>query len=64
MEQELIKSVVKVGNSAGVILPKEWLNATAKIKLVRKPVDLKKEILELLGQHLENICGIFLIFWM
>lgn len=61
METELIKSVVKVGNSAGVILPKEWLNGKAQVKLVQKPLNIKQEIFNILEPYLKDICGIYLV---
>jgi len=61
MKQELIKPIVKVGNSAGVILPKEWLNGRAKIELVEKPLNIKKDILEILSKYLCDIQGIYLV---
>lgn len=61
MKQELIKPIVKIGNSAGVILPKNWIDGTAKIKLIEKPLDIRKDILEILYPHLEDIIGIYLI---
>ena len=61
METELIKSVVKVGNSAGVILPKEWLNGRAKVKLVQKPLNIQQELIGILESYLENIIGVYLV---
>ena len=61
METELIKSVVKVGNSAGVILPKEWLNGRAQVKLVQKPLNIKQEIFSILEPYLKDILGIYLV---
>jgi len=61
METELIKSVVRVGNSAGVILPKEWLNGRAQVKLVRKPLNIKQEIFSILEPYLKDILGIYLV---
>ena len=61
MKQELIKPIVKVGNSAGVLLPREWLNGKAKIELVEKPLNIKKDVLEILDPHLEDIIGIYLV---
>lgn len=58
---ELIKQTVKVGNSAGVILPKEWLNS--EVKIVLQPRDIEKEVINLLIKEnlLKNIKGIYLI---
>lgn len=61
MIQELIKPVVKVGNSAGVILPKNWINGKARIELIEKPINVKKDILEILEPYLQDIEGIYLI---
>lgn len=60
MEYKLIKPIIKVGNSAGVILPKNWLNGTAKIELVDKPINVQKDILEILKEELEDVAGIYL----
>lgn len=61
MMQELIKPIVKVGNSAGVILPKNWINGKARIELIEKPLDIKKDILEILEPYLQDIEGVYLI---
>ena len=60
MKQELIKPIVKVGNSAGVLLPREWLNGKARIELVEKPLDINSDILEILRPDLESINGIYI----
>jgi|SRR3989344_3044387 len=57
---ELIKSIVKVGNSAGVILPREWLNGTAKIELVEKPANIERDIFDILSPYLTEVIGIYL----
>jgi len=61
LESELIRPIVKVGNSAVVILPREWLNGRAKIELIAKPLDIKREILEVLDEYLYDIKGIYLV---
>lgn len=58
---ELVRNIVKVGNSAGVILPREWLNGKARIKLVEKPIDIKRDIFKILEPYLEDIVGIYLV---
>jgi len=58
---ELLKKIVRVGNSAGVVLPKEWLNGLARIELVEKPLDIKKDTLEILSPYLEDLLGIYLV---
>lgn len=61
MINELIKPIVRVGNSAGVLLPREWLNGKARIELVEKPLDIKKDIFEILDPYLEEVVGIYLV---
>jgi predicted nucleotidyltransferase len=61
MKQELIKPIVRVGNSAGVLVPREWLNGRARVELVEKPLNIKKDILEILEPYLEDIVGIYLV---
>jgi len=60
MENELIKSTIKVGNSAGVLLPKEYLNT--QVKIVLQPLDLEKDILDILLEKklLSNVLGVYL----
>ncbi|MEK6854978.1 MAG: nucleotidyltransferase domain-containing protein [Nanoarchaeota archaeon] len=55
------KTIVKIGNSAGVILPREWLNGKARVQLVKKPINIKKEVLEILEPYFEDIIGIYLV---
>jgi len=61
MEQKLVRSIIKVGNSAGVLLPKRWLNGEARVELISKPLNIKKDIFEILDQYLNDIQGIYLI---
>lgn len=61
MKIELIKPVIRVGNSAGVLVPKDWINGSARVELIVKPINIKKDILEILSPFLEDIIGIYLI---
>lgn len=58
---ELIKRAIKVGNSAGVLLPKKLLGAEVKIIVVNRPINIKKISLKLIERFSEDILGIFLI---
>lgn len=58
---ELVRPIVRVGNSAGVILPREWLNGKAKIELIARPLDVKKEVFEILEEYFQDIIGIYLV---
>jgi len=60
-KQVLERQIVKLGNSAGVVLPREWLNGRAKIQLVEKPLDIKSDVFNILSQYLEEAIGIYLV---
>jgi len=61
MKIEIIKPIIRVGNSAGVLVPKEWINGSARVELIVKPLNIRKDILEILNPYLEDIIGIYLI---
>jgi len=58
------KQTIKLGNSAGVLLPREWLNSIVEVKLVRTPYSEEKILNDLnkyLKSYFKNILGIYLI---
>lgn len=61
MENGIIKQIVKVGNSAGVVLPKSWYGGRVEVKLIEKPSDIKQDILKILEPYLEDIQGVYLV---
>jgi len=59
MKQELIRTVSRWGNSAGVLLPREWLNEEVVIiRTPKKPVH--EEILKALKPYLDKIIAAWL----
>lgn len=58
---EIVKTAVRVGNSAGVLLPKKWLDT--KVRVVLEPLNIEKEALEILAEEstLSNILGIYIV---
>jgi len=58
---ELIKNTIKVGNSAGVLLPREWLGS--KVRVILEPLNLEKEVIEILIQEkvLGDVLGAYII---
>ena len=58
---ELIKNTIKVGNSAGVLLPREYLNTSVKITL--EPLNLEEDIFKILLRKnlLKDTKGIYLV---
>jgi len=57
---EIVRSVGKWGNSAGVLLPREWMGNQVKVVLIERTLDIKKEVMEILEPYLEDIIGIYL----
>ena len=57
---ELIKNTIRVGNSAGVLLPKEFLNT--QVKIVLQPLNIDKDVLNILIEEkmLKNVLGCYL----
>lgn len=55
------RPIVRVGNSAGVVLPREWLNGRARIELVEKPLNIRKDVLQIVEPYLEDVIGIYLV---
>ena len=57
---ELIKNTIRVGNSAGVLLPKEFLNT--QVKVVLQPLNIEKDVIEILSKEkiLPNVLGVYL----
>jgi len=61
MKQELIKPIVKLGNGAGVVLPKEWLGGEARVQVSKKPLNLKEDIIKMLKPYFKDLIGIYLV---
>ncbi len=61
MEQIIEKPIVKVGNSAGVVLPRELLGGFAKVEIIERPLDIEKEIFEILKPYMASLQGIYLV---
>lgn len=58
------KQTIKVGNSAGVLLPKEWMNSVVEVRLVKTPYSQEKIYKDLylyLKDYFKNILGVYLI---
>jgi antitoxin component of MazEF toxin-antitoxin module len=58
---EFLRKTVKIGNSSGVILPKSLLGSEVKVTVVKRPVNIKKQVLKLLNDMLEDLRGIYLV---
>ena len=60
INMELTKNISRWGNSAGVLLPKEWAGKEARVILIDRTLQIKKEIFDILADYLEDIIGIYL----
>ena len=60
MELETIKNVRKWGNSAGVLLPRQWIGKEIKVILIDRTEEINKEVFSILGPFLTDISGIYL----
>ncbi len=58
---EIVKKTIKVGNSAGVLLPKKWLNT--QVKVILEPSNIEKDVLEILSDEglLEGVLGAYVV---
>lgn len=61
LNMEKLWNVVRWGNSAGVLLPREWFGKQVKIILIDRTNEIKKDILDILDQYLNDIIGIYLV---
>jgi len=58
---ELIRTTIRVGNSAGVLLPKEWLNT--EVKVVLQPLNIANDVIQVLMEEdlLKNTLGAYIV---
>jgi predicted nucleotidyltransferase len=61
MEHSLNRQVIKWGNGAGVLLPREYVGQEAKIILIDRSSEINKEVFSILQQYLPNLLGIYLV---
>lgn len=60
-QTRFLRKTKKVGNSCGVILPKYLLGADVRITVVKPPINIKRDITNILEPILEDLIGIYLI---
>lgn len=60
-KSEFYRRAVRVGNSAGILLPKSLLGAEVSVKVVKPAVNIKKDILKIMDNLLEEIMGIYVL---
>ncbi len=58
---EFMRKTIRVGNSSGVILPKQLLGSEVRVIVVNQPINIKKEALKLLDDYLPELLGVYII---
>lgn len=58
---DFVRKTRRVGNSAGVLLPKSLLGSEVKVSVIKRPFDIKKETLKALHSYLDDIQGIYIM---
>jgi len=58
---EMVREIRRWGNSAGILLPKEWLGNQVRVILIDRTLEIKKEVFGILEPYLEDILGIYLV---
>ncbi|MEK6848386.1 MAG: DUF2080 family transposase-associated protein [Nanoarchaeota archaeon] len=58
---EFTRQVSRWGNSAGVLLPRECIGKEAKIIVIDRTLEIKKEVFSILDKKLSRILGIYLV---
>jgi len=56
-----IRTAKRLGNSAGILLPKKFLGSEVKVTIIKRPVNLRKKVLSLMTNYLPDILGVYII---
>ncbi len=60
-KKEFVKETRRVGNSAGVILPKDLLGSTVKVTVIKRKIDIKKKVINLVGKYMKDVRGVYVM---
>ena len=60
-QEEIIREVTEIGNGAHIFIPKEWVGSQVKVILIARSLNIKKEVLNIMGPYLEDIIGVYLV---
>ncbi len=58
---KIVKEVVRVGNTGGVLVPREWVRGRAEVRLVEEPLEVEGDVLHLLKPWLNEVKGVYLV---
>jgi len=57
---EFIRKTRRVGNSSGILLPKNLLGSEVKVTVIKRPINIKKEVFKLLDSYFPELRGIYI----
>lgn len=60
MKEQIIKPVVRSGNSGAVWVPRNWLGENVLVIRIEKPINWKERLFKILKPYLEKIIGVFI----
>jgi len=61
IENEMVKPIIRVGNSAGVLLPRAWLHGKARVLLIEEKLNPEREIFDILSDYLGDIKSLAIV---
>jgi len=60
-KKQFLRRTIKVGNSAGVLLPKALLGSEVVVRVVNLPLNVNKDAIKMLLPFMEDLVGVFSI---
>ncbi|MEM3113505.1 MAG: hypothetical protein QXI33_03740 [Candidatus Pacearchaeota archaeon] len=55
------RRTIKVGNSSGVLLPKNLLGAEVKVIVLNPPINIRKDVFNLVCDIIDSVMGIYTV---
>lgn len=55
-DEQVVKTVMKSGNSGSVYVPKEWIGE----RVIVRPLSIREKVLQITAPYMENVMGIYL----
>ncbi|MFA5992927.1 MAG: hypothetical protein WC796_04435 [Candidatus Pacearchaeota archaeon] len=61
IKKQFLRRTIRVGNSAGVLLPKSLLGSEVIVRVINPPLNVNRDVIKIMTPFLEDLVGIFLI---
>jgi predicted nucleotidyltransferase len=61
MKTEFVKEVSKWGNSAGILLPRDWIGKQVEVILIDRTEEIREEVIDIVAKYLSDVIGIYLV---